>query len=75
MLVELKEQVLLILEYSWPMIAMAVIVAITVRVGYLRKNNEKAILYKEIFNLLFIRYILCYFMLLHIKMYHGLVLI
>ena len=35
MLVELKEQVLLILEYSWPMIAMAVIVAITVRVGYL----------------------------------------
>ena len=61
MLVELKEQVLLILEYSWPMIAMAVIVAITVRVGYLRKNNEKAILYKEIFNLLFILYILCLF--------------
>ena len=73
MLVELKEQVLLILEYSWPMIAMAVIVAITVRVGYLRKNNEKAILYKEIFNLYFIYYV--YFMLLHIKMYHGLVLI
>lgn len=61
MLIELKEQVLLILEYSWPMIAMAVIVAITVRVGYLRKNNEKAILYKEIFNLLFILYILCLF--------------
>lgn len=61
MLIELKEQVLLILEYSWPMIAMAVIVAITVRVGYLRKNNEKAILYKEIFNLLFILYILCVF--------------
>ena len=61
MLVELKEHVLLILEYSWPMIAMAVIVAITVRVGYLRKNNEKAILYKEIFNLLFILYILCLF--------------
>ena len=61
MLVELQEQVLLILEYSWPMIAMAVIVAITVRVGYLRKNNEKAILYKEIFNLLFILYILCLF--------------
>ena len=61
MLVELKEQVLLILKYSWPMIAMAVIVAITVRVGYLRKNNEKTILYKEIFNLLFILYILCLF--------------
>lgn len=61
MLIELKEQVLLILEYSWPMIAMAVIVAITIRVGYLRKNNEKAILYKEIFNLLFILYILCLF--------------
>ncbi len=61
MLVELKEQVLLILGYSWPMIVMTVIVAITVRVGYLRKNNEKAILYKEIFNLLFILYILCLF--------------
>ena len=61
MLVELKEQVLLILEYSWPMIVMAVIVAITVRMGYLRKNNQKTILYKEIFNLLFILYILCLF--------------
>ena len=61
MLVELKEQVLLILEYSWPMIVMAVIVAITVRMGYLRKNNQKTILYKEIYNLLFILYILCLF--------------
>jgi glycopeptide antibiotics resistance protein len=61
MLVELKEQVLVILQYSWPMIVMTLVVAITIRVGYLKKHNEKAVLYKEIFNLLFILYILCLF--------------
>lgn len=60
-MLELKEQMLLVIEYSWPMIVMAIIVAITIRVGYLKKNKEKAILYKEIFNLLFILYILCLF--------------
>jgi len=61
MIVEMKEQALLILSYSYPMILMSIIVAATLRISYLLINKSKLVLYKELFTLFFIIYILCLF--------------
>ena len=61
MIVEMKEQALLILNYSYPMIVMCIIIASTLRISYLIINKEKLVLYKELFTLFFIIYILCLF--------------
>lgn len=61
MVVELKEVALEILEYSWPMLVISIIIATSFRVAYLIKAKEKLILYDELFNLAFIIYVLCLF--------------
>lgn len=61
MLIEMKEGVLDILIFSWPMIFISVIIAITLRIAYLVQHKEKFILHKELFKLFFIIYILCLF--------------
>lgn len=56
-----KLQLISILEFSWPMIAMGTIIAILLRTTYLLVNKEKLILHEELLKLCFIIYILCLF--------------
>lgn len=61
MIIELREEALNILSYSYPMVVIAIIIASSLRISYLIINKEKLILYKELWNLSFIIYILCLF--------------
>lgn len=61
MLIEMKEAVLELLVFSWPMLVISVIIAITLRLAFLIHKKEKLILHKELFKLFFIVYILCLF--------------
>ena len=61
MLAEIKDGSLLILEYSWPMIVLSIIIAMCFRITYLVHKKEKFILHEELFKLALIIYILCLF--------------
>ena len=61
MLVEMREAVLELLGFSWPMLVISVIIAITLRLAYLVQHQERLVFYKEMFKLFFIIYILCLF--------------
>lgn len=50
-----------VIEFTWPMILISVIILVSFRVIYLIKNKEKMVLYKELLMLSFIIYILCLF--------------
>ena len=50
-----------VMEFTWPMIVICVLTISSIRITYLLKNKEKFVLYKEIFHLLFLVYILCLF--------------
>lgn len=56
-----KGQLLDILSYTWPTIAMGVIIAVLLRVTYLITERKKIILHDELFKLCFLIYILCLF--------------
>lgn len=57
----LKGQVISILYFSWPTVAMGVIIAILLRVTYLLVHKEKFVIHKELLKLSFLIYILCLF--------------
>lgn len=62
------------LNKIWPVIAIFLCVLITVRIAYLLSNHKKIVLYKEIFGLIFVIYILLLFELLtaaDTNPYHG----
>lgn len=48
----------------WPMLVIFIVVLVTIRISYIKINNEKFIFYKEFLNLIFIVYILLLFHLL-----------
>ena len=50
-----------VVEYTWPMVVVSSIIVITLRATYLIEHKEKFVLYKELFSLSFIIYILCLF--------------
>ena len=50
-----------VMEYSWPMIFISMVVAISLRVTYLYKTKTSFVWYKELLMLLFCVYILCLF--------------
>ncbi len=50
-----------VVDFAWPMVLISVVVLVSFRVCYLIKNKEKLVLYKELFGLSFIIYILCLF--------------
>lgn len=50
-----------VMEYSWPMIFISVVIAVSLRITYLAKNKIHVIWYKELLMLLFCVYILCLF--------------
>lgn len=57
----LRETVLNIFGNIWPMLVIVLVILITLRFCYLRKNNIKLVLYKDIIMLGFIIYVLCLF--------------
>lgn len=50
-----------IINLTWPMIIISIVVLVSLRITYLIKNKEHLILYKELLMLSFIIYILCLF--------------
>ena len=56
-----KIELMSLLEFSWPMIAIGVIIAVLLRTTYLIVNKQKLILHEELLKLCFIIYILCLF--------------
>ena len=53
-----------IVNSALPMLIIFIVVICTVRISYIRSTNQKIILHNEIFNLLFIIYVLLLFELL-----------
>ena len=56
-----------IINVTLPMVIVTVVVAVVLRLTYLIKNKEHIILYKELFMLTFIIYILCLFQVVTIQ--------
>lgn len=50
-----------VLNMTWPMILISVVVLSSLRLSYLLKSKENFCLYKELLNLFFVIYILCLF--------------
>lgn len=50
-----------VLNMTWPMILISVVVLSSLRLSYLLKSKENFCLYKELLNLFFVVYILCLF--------------
>ena len=50
-----------VMQTTWPMIFISVIVMVSLRLTYLIKNREHIVLYKELLMLFFMIYILCLF--------------
>ena len=59
-----KNIILDMLPSIWPMLLFVTVVAVTIRGAYLYDNGKKFILYKELFALVFILYILCLYYIL-----------
>ena len=50
-----------VLEMTWPMILISVVVLSSIRLSYLLRSKESFVLHKELLTLFFIIYILCLF--------------
>lgn len=50
-----------VMEFTWPMVVICILTLSSIRITYLIKNKKEFILYKEIFYLFFLMYILLLF--------------
>ena len=50
-----------VVNFTWPMIIISIVIMVSLRVCYLIRNKEKPIIYKELLMLSFAIYILCLF--------------
>jgi len=50
-----------VMEFTWPMVVICVLTLSSIRITYLIKNKKEFVLYKEIFYLFFLMYILLLF--------------
>lgn len=50
-----------VIDMTWPMILISIVIIVSLRITYLLKNHKHLTLYKELFMLSFIIYILCLF--------------
>lgn len=50
-----------VMQTTWPMLFISVVIMVSVRVTYLAKNKESVVFYKEMLMLFFMIYILCLF--------------
>ena len=57
----IRNQMIDIFGAMWPTIAISMVILISMRVVYIFKNKKELIIYRELFSLLFIIYILCLF--------------
>lgn len=57
----LRETILEIFNQTWPSIIITMVIAVSLRIAYLIKSKTKIVLYREIFMLIFIVYVLCLF--------------
>ena len=58
---KMRDYAIGVLSFSWPMVVISIIVAISVRIAYLIINKQKFVIYEELFKLFFLVYILCLF--------------
>lgn len=56
-----------ILSMTWPTLIIAVVLVVTMRIGYLLKHRNEFVFYKEVLYLCFMLYILCVFQLVTAK--------
>ena len=57
----LADDLMLVMETTWPIIAITLVAVISLRITYLIKNKHKFILYEELLALIFIVYLLMFF--------------
>ena len=50
-----------VVNFTWPMIIISIVIVVSIRLTYLIKNHERIVLYREVLMLCFIIYILCLF--------------
>ena len=50
-----------VIDFTWPMLIISIVIMVSFRITYLIKNKEKFVLYKELLMLCFAIYILCLF--------------
>lgn len=50
-----------VVNFTWPMLIISIVILVSFRICYLVKNKQKLILYKELLALSFVIYILCLF--------------
>lgn len=50
-----------VMEFTWPMVIICVLILSSIRITDIIRNHEKFILYEELFKLFFMMYILCLF--------------
>ena len=50
-----------VIDFTWPMVIISVIIMVSFRITYLIKSHEKIVIYKELSMLVFAVYILCLF--------------
>lgn len=58
---KLRDYAMEVLSFSWPMVVISIIVAVSLRVAYLISEMKKPIIYEELLKLFFLIYILCLF--------------
>ncbi|MEG2564112.1 MAG: VanZ family protein [Bacilli bacterium] len=61
MLTPLEDAIRSVIFLSWPMVVVCSLTLVAIRIVYLLKNKEPLVLYKELFTLGFLIYILCLF--------------
>ena len=61
MLEPLSNTIQNVIEFTWPMIIISMVIMISFRICYIIRNHEQLILYKELLMLTFAVYILCLF--------------
>lgn len=61
MLKPLSNTIQSVIEFTWPMIIISMVIMISFRICYLIRNHEKVVLHKELSMLIFAVYILCLF--------------
>lgn len=50
-----------VVNFTWPMLIISIVIMVSVRITYIVKNKTKFVLYKELLMLVFAIYILCLF--------------
>lgn len=58
---QVTETIQNVIDMTWPMMLISIVILVSIRVTYLIKNHEHLTLYKELLMLSFIIYILCLF--------------